>query len=248
MNDLTPTDTQNALPADPMMDTIAQFVSNPDVSVEKLTALMDMRERQLNKEAEQAFNEAFANAMAEMPNVPRTGQNNHTKQRYSTLDDLIKATRPVLSRHGLSLNWQTQIDGDNIHVTAVVRHAKGHTIMTTLTGRRDTGKQMNHLQGGGSAETYLKRYSGFSILGLSSGDEVENDGQGQQNTITAEQYRQLRQKLEDSGISEVKFNQAFGHPDPENADLHEFPTDKFQAAMTRLGNYAAAKGKANADA
>ena len=33
---------------------------------------------------------------------------------------------------------------------------------------------MNALQGGGSTETYLKRYTGFSILGLSSGDEVED--------------------------------------------------------------------------
>ena len=35
---------------------------------------------------------------------------------------------------------------------------------------------MNALQGGGSTETYLKRYTGFAILGVSSGDEADDDG------------------------------------------------------------------------
>lgn len=167
-----------ALPADPMISMIERVALSPDIPIERLTALMDMRERQMDKAAEQVFNQAFAAAMAEMPDVPRSGRNTHLKTRYSTLDDLIRATRPVLSKHGLSLNWQTSIDGQNITVTATVRHAEGHSISDTRTGPRDTGKQMNALQGGGSTETYLKRYSGFSLLGLSSGDEADDDGKG----------------------------------------------------------------------
>ena len=226
--------TQGAqLPADPMLTMIERIAMDPNLPVERLTALLDMRERQMNKEAEQVFNRSFAAAMAEMPDVPRTGQNKHLNTRYSTLDDLIRATRPVLSRHGLSLNWQTAIDGQNISVTAIVRHEQGHSIQTTLSGPRDNGKQMNALQGGGSTETYLKRYSGFSILGLSSGDEVDDDGHGSGNsqTVNAEQYIILRDLIEETGADESKFFLAFG---VKSQDLHQFPAAMFEKAKAQL--------------
>lgn len=243
MTQVTKIEEQNVLPADPMVSMIERVAMDPNVPIERLSALMDMQERQMNKAAEQSFNKAFAAAMAEMPDVPKSGTNVHLKSRYSTLDDLIRTTRPVLSRHGLSLNWQTQIDGQNISVTAIVRHELGHNISTTLTGPRDNGKAMNALQGGGSTETYLKRYSGFSILGLSSGDEVDDDGEGvrQNETVSAEQFVKLRDKLEESGMEHRKFFLAFGHRDPDNADLQLFPAEKFQEAMTRLDKYMGAK-------
>jgi hypothetical protein len=64
---------------------------------------------------------------------------------------------------------------------------------------------MNALQGGGSTETYLKRYSGFSILGLSSGDEVDDDGVGAGGTITEGQYTALRDLCQKAGADEDKF-------------------------------------------
>lgn len=218
-------------PADPMVSMIERVAMDPNLPIERLTALMDMRERQMIKEAEQVFNQAFAAAMAEMPDVPKSGKNNHSRQTYSTLDDLIRTTRPVLARHGLSLNWQTSANGNDYSVTAIVRHAMGHSIQTTLTGARDNGKQMNALQGGGSTETYLKRYTGFSILGLSSGDEVEDDGQraGAQDTITADQFHELRDLIEKAGITEDVVCQA-----EKIAALHELPSARFEGLCKRL--------------
>lgn len=230
----------HSLPADPMVSMIERVAMDPNLPIERLTALMDMRERQMNKEAEQVFNKAFAAAMAEMPDVPRSGHNKHSGQRYSTLDDLIRTTRPVLARHGLSLNWQTGIDGNEIGVTAIVRHEMGHSINTRLTGPRDTGKQMNTLQGGGSTETYLKRYSGFSILGLSSGDELDDDGQaGGADTITAEQFIALRDKAEEAGVPEEKICLAFNA-----ASFEQFPARFFGTAIKRLDKTIATKAEA----
>lgn len=189
---------QPASVADPMVNMIERVVMNPELPIDRITALIDIRERQLAKEAEQAFNAAFAAAMAEMPDVPRSGENKHLKRRYSTLDDLIRTSRPVLARHGLSMNWITGIDGDSIRVTAVVRHAAGHSIDTTQHGPRDKSGSMNVLQGGGSTETYLKRFTGFAILGLSSGDERDDDGQNgtQGEPMTAEAFTALRQRID----------------------------------------------------
>jgi hypothetical protein len=227
-------------PADPMVSMIERVAMDPNLPIERLTALMDMRERQMNKEAEQVFNRVFAEAMAEMPMIPRSGQNTHTRQRYSTLDDLIKATRPVLSRHGLSLNWQTSAAGNEYSVTAVVRHADGHSITTTLSGARDNGKSMNVLQGGGSTETYLKRYTGFSILGLASGDEVEDDGRGADTqTITVEQLATLAAKAMEANVDPSKICLAAGVN-----NLTQFPASQFDAAMKRLNKNLEAKENA----
>lgn len=229
---------------DPMMALIEKVILTPDLPMERIQAALDIRERQMDKTAEQAFNAAFAASMAEMPDVPRTGVNKHLKRTYSTLDDLIRASRPALSRHGLSLNWETGIDGEKIRVKAIVRHALGHSISTEQSAARDKSGSMNQLQGGGSTETYLKRYTGFAILGLASGDEADDDGQGQapaSKTVSAEQYVKLRDKLAESGFPEDQFHSAFGHDDPANADLHQFPAARFQEAMTRLENYASKK-------
>lgn len=233
-------DTKEIAQPDPMVSMIERVAMDPNLPIERLTALMDMRERQMNKEAEQVFNRVFAEAMAEMPMIPRSGKNTHSGQRYSTLDDLIKATRPVLSRHGLSLNWQTTATGNEYSVTAIVRHADGHSISTTLSGGRDNGKQMNVLQGGGSTETYLKRYTGFSILGLASGDEVEDDGRAANTqTVTADQYIALRDKAEEAGVAEEKICLAAGV-----SDLQLFPASQFEAAIKRLNKNMEAKANA----
>lgn len=233
--------TEALLPADPMVSMIERVAMDPTLPVDRLTALMDMRERQMNKEDEQVFNQAFAAAMAEMPDVPKNGHNKHSGQKYATLDDLIRTTRPVLARHGLSLNWQTAATGNEYAVTAIVRHAMGHSIQTTLSGARDTGKQMNALQGGGSTETYLKRYTGFSILGLSSGDEVDDDGRGASasSTITSDQYIALRNKAGIAGVAEEVLCKAHGC-----FDLQQFPAKDYQTAMDRLDRNIASKGGA----
>lgn len=196
MNEITPIEAA----ADPMVQMIERVLSSPDLPVERISAVLDMRERQMAKESEQAFNIAFADAMGEMPVVPRTGQNSHTRNKYSTLDDLIKTARPVLSRHGLSLNWETGKREGKIWVKATVRHSMGWSISTEDEAAPDAGKQMNALQGGGSTATYLKRYTGFAILGLASGEEVEDDGAAASETIDADQYRELRDLAERAGV------------------------------------------------
>lgn len=226
-------DAAPTLPADPMISMIERVLMSPDLPMDRITSVIDLRERQMNKEAEQAFNAAFAGAMADMPDVPRTGDNGHLKRKYSTLDDLIRTTRPVLSKHGLSLNWQTGLDGEGVWVKAVVRHALGHSIETTQSGPRDKSGSMNVLQGGGSAETYLKRYTGFAILGLSSGEEVEDDGQ-QIQTVNEEQFKVLRYLIERTGTDERKFHTAYGAKNPDAATLHEFPASLFEKAKAQL--------------
>lgn len=159
---------------DPVLSLLERVILMPEMPIERVNALMDMQERQMNKVAEQQFNASFAQAMAEMPSAPQSGLNKHTSQKYSTLDDLVKTSRPVLSKHGLALNWKTEIADGVMTVTAIVRHEGGWREENSKSAPVDAGKgqgaSMNTIQAQGSTETYLKRYTGFGILGMSSED------------------------------------------------------------------------------
>lgn len=232
MNQIAKVEPQEAaMPADPMAPMIEQILMNPDLPMERVQAVLDMRERQLAKEAEQAFNAAFAAAMAEMPDIPKTGENKHLKRKYSTLDDLIRTARPVLAKHGLSLNWQPEINGDLISMRAIVRHSLGHSIEAKDTAPRDKSGSMNFIQGGGSTQTYLKRFTGFAILGLSSGDETDDDGQtaGRGEPISVGQYDELRELIDEAGITEEVVCTA-----EKLAALHDLPAQHFTRVAGRL--------------
>lgn len=220
-----------ALPADPMVSMIERVVMNPDLPMERVQAMFDLRERQLAKEAEQAFNAAFAAAMAEMPDIPKSGENKHLKRRYSTLDDLIRTARPVLAKHGLSLNWQPEISGDMISMRAIVRHSLGHSIEAVDTAPRDKSGSMNHIQGGGSTQTYLKRFTGFAILGLSSGDENDDDGEtaDRGEPISEKQYNELRDLIQKANITEEIVCTA-----EKLGALHDLPAQNFKRVADRL--------------
>jgi hypothetical protein len=63
MNQVTkieaPTTSTHAV-GDQMLALIERVITNPDLPMERVKDMMDLRERQLAKEAEQAFNAAFA--------------------------------------------------------------------------------------------------------------------------------------------------------------------------------------------
>lgn len=214
-----------------ILSVLERVLVSPDLPIERLTALMEIQERQLNKEAEQNFNIAFSEAMAEMPSIPKTAMNNHTGKKYSTLDDIVSTTRPVLSKFGLALNFNSSRREGMMVVTAIVRHTAGHKEHCTLSAPATDGQgkaSMNEIQAAMSTDTYLKRAAAMSILGLSSGDEVDDDGQAAA-TITEAQFIQLRDALEASRSDENKFLKAY-----RAKSLEQFPATKFDAAMAQI--------------
>lgn len=217
--------------ADQMLALVERVLLTPDLPLERISAVMDLRDREEAKEAERAFNRDFADAMADMPDIPKSGYNSHLKRHYSTLDDLIRTARPVLTRHGMHLNWDTgESEDGRLWAIAYVRHRLGHMIKSSPRhGTRDSGKSMNALQGGGSTETYLKRYTGFSVLGLSSGEEKDNDGATPDPCISPEQVSQVRNTLEKIDLGEGVILDA-----ERIQSLEDMPAAKFEHVMKQL--------------
>lgn len=238
-------DTQETLlPADPMVSMIERVAMDPNADLAKLERMLEMRDRHEAREAEKAFASAFASASAEFPTIPLNGTGNNNK-KYATLKDITSLTRPVLSAHGLALTFQIET-ADKIVVTAQLMHRQGHSTKTSITLPSDTSGSKNAVQAIGSSQTYGQRYTAQAILGLSLGEDTEDDGNAASapDTVSAEQYVILRDLIEATGTDEAKFHLAYGAKNPEAASLQAFPASKFAAAKAQLERKKAQTGGA----
>lgn len=162
------------LPADPMVSMIERIAMDPDADLQKLERMLQMREQHEAREAEKAFAAAFAAASAEFPTIPLNGKG-HNQKPYATLKDITAKTRPVLSEHGLALTFSIDV-GESVVVTAKLMHRQGHAETTSIALPRETSGSKNAVQAVGSSQTYGQRYTAQAILGLSLGDDTEDDG------------------------------------------------------------------------
>lgn len=215
--------------ADPMVAVIERVVTDPNASMDKLERMLAMKEQMDRSAAERSFAAAFAAASAEFPPIPLNGKG-HNGKPYATLKDIIALTRPVLSSHGLSLNFDIQT-GDKVRVTARLSHRDGHVQTTTMDLPADNSGSKNAVQAVGSTQTYGQRYTAQAILGLSLGEDTEDDGAGagKGSTITAEQFIALRGLLDQSGSDEGRFLKFF-----KVEHLEELPLARFGEADAML--------------
>lgn len=172
-----PQDTQeNMLPADPMVSMIERVAMDPNMDIAKLERMLDLKERHDAQQAKIAFDRAFAMASSEFPSIPQNGRNDHNGKSYSTLKDILGATRPILSKYGFALSFSTENTTDTVTVTAELSHEGGHSKRNSLPLPRDEGPGRNKVQAVGSTQTYGQRYTAQAILGLSLGEDTEDDG------------------------------------------------------------------------
>lgn len=171
----TMSDTQPVV-VDPVVSMIERVALDPNVDISKLEKMLEMKERMDAHKAKEAFAAAFAAASANFPTIPLNGKG-HNNKPYALLKDILSATRPVLSEFGLALNFSID-SGEAIIVTAKLMHKEGHSETTSITLPRDASGSKNAVQAVGSSQTYGQRYTAQAILGLSLGDDMEDDGRG----------------------------------------------------------------------
>lgn len=127
---------------------------------------------------------------------------------------------------------------DKVTVTAELMHVAGHSKTTSMELPRDTSGSKNAVQAVGSSQTYGQRYTAQAILGLSLGDDTDDDGAGAADSgkIDADQYFQLRNLIDEAAADEAKFCEYL-----KVANLEELPRKSFANAVQALRNKIKAK-------
>jgi hypothetical protein len=157
-------------------------------SVEAIERLMALWERLEAKKAEQAFNAAMTEAQKEMRAVAPDAFNPQTKSKYATLAALDADLRPVYTKHGFALSFDT---GDAPHeqevrVLCYVSHGGGHSKTYKIDMPADGkgakgGDVMTRTHATGSAASYGQRYLLKLIFNVTVGD-LDDDGNGAAKT------------------------------------------------------------------
>jgi hypothetical protein len=218
-----------ALPADPMVSMIERVAMDPNSDLAKLERMLELKERHDAQQSKALFAEAFARASADFPTIPLNGRG-HNGKPYATLEDITRLTRPVLSAHGLALTFSVDVQ-DQVIVTAKLMHKAGHSEQTSMALPRDTSGSKNAVQAVGSTQKYGQRYTAQAILGLSLGEDDEDDGRasGGAETINADQFLKIRDTIEAIGLDESVVLNA-----EKITALEALPAKRFQGVMDNL--------------
>ena len=116
---------------------------------------------------------ALAKAQSEMRTAGLNAENPYFKSAYADLAEIIRVSRPALSKNGLSVMHQilTNEDGQNM-IHCILAHISGQWIesrMRILPVKNDVQSMASYI-------SYLKRYTYAALIGVVSSDE-DDDGE-----------------------------------------------------------------------
>jgi hypothetical protein len=119
------------LPAKPssLLEAIIYAASDPTIDIAKVEHLVRLKKEIEAAEAEKLFNEALAAAQAEMVPIVADAVNSEVGRahRYASYAQLDRAVRPIYSRHGLSVTFNTGERSTDavVEVTSLLRGGAG---------------------------------------------------------------------------------------------------------------------------
>ncbi len=170
--------------ATPILSMIERASRDPAVDIDKMERLILMQERMQAKQARDEFDNGMAEAQEAMRAISPDKDNSQTKSKYATYAALDHAVRPIYSRHGFALSFNTG-DAPNpaeVRVLCTVSHRGGHRqdykIDMPADGKGPQGASvMTRTHATGAAASYGQRYLLKLIFNLAVGD-VDDDGNG----------------------------------------------------------------------
>ena len=167
-------------PSSNMLAIIATAASDPRVDVTKMTALLEMQEKLLAREAQGEFNTALARMNTDDLRVTKNGMVSvpgKVSYKFAKWEDMDRIIRPLMQREGFTLSFDTAPNPTGgIIVIGELLHEGGHSRSARIPLTLDTGPGRNALQAMGSTVSYGKRYVTEMLLNIVREDE-DDDGQ-----------------------------------------------------------------------
>ncbi len=167
-----------------VLNIIERASRDPNVDIDKMERLIAMQERIHAQRAQAEFDTAMADAQEAMRAISPDKDNSQTKSKYATYAALDQATRPIYSKHGFALSFNTgDTPKDNeVRVLCTVSHRDGHRqeykIDMPADGKGPQGASvMTRTHATGAAASYGQRYLLKLIFNLAVGD-IDDDGNG----------------------------------------------------------------------
>ena len=178
---LEPATTAALVPVD-VESKLIELASSPNFNPDTFRLLVDTIDRNRERLASEQFNAAMSAAQSDMRPVAADANNPQTKSKYATYGAIDKALRPIYTRHGFALSFDT---GDNapsgmVRVVCLVTHAGGYSRTYHIDMPADGkgakgGDVMTLTHATGAATSYGRRYLVNMIWNISIGED-DRDG------------------------------------------------------------------------
>lgn len=157
------------------MEDIYKSIEDLHVKIDKL-----LQVRTTSSTDKSELYKALSAAQAEMEDVTYTGENELYKDKYATLGDLVRMSRPALTKHGLAVTQDIyQDEGGQDILRTTLSHVSGKTLSSTMR----ILPNKNTLHQIGSYLSYIRRISYASLIGIMVHDMDDDDGHAAMNDI-----------------------------------------------------------------
>jgi hypothetical protein len=201
---------------DGMISMLERVLMDPNVPVERLERLLELQDRERQRQAKVVWAERMSETQAEIHAVVKNQDNSQTRSRYATYDALDRMVRPLYTRHGFSVTFNTEtVSESTIRVVAFVENSgfeRRYEIEMPCDGKGAKGGDvMTKTHAVKSAVTYGKATLLPMIFNIAVTDKAD-DGNGacdavEPQLITSTQVTQLRQEMAAHDVDEVKFRE-----------------------------------------
>lgn len=227
-----------------LLNIIAMAAENKDVDVAKLSALLDMQDRVLTKEAERSFNRDYMAAKLEMPRVKKDGaveyavnkaQPDGPKKeafRFATIENIEKILEPIERKYGFAHFYDSAPragEGGGITTTITLIHRDGHERTSSFSAGLDTSGGKSNLQGMHSSHSLAKRVCLMSIWGIVHEGKDDSGEADKLRYITDEQKAELVALQIETKTDTTRFLQHYGI-----RSLDEMESKSFTGAKNAL--------------
>jgi ERF superfamily len=226
------------------------IIKKSDINIiERLSALAERwEERAENARKLNAFNNAIADAKAEIGTIKKRSQvkfdskkagSSDVNYMYEDFAEVTETIGPALHKHGLSYRYRLlQPSIDSVTVICVLSHRDGHFEETPLTSKVDPSGSKNHIQAISSAVTYLERITLKAAVGAAAGRDDDGRASGpplgkdQEFYINGDQRQEILDLLDRKGRSLSKFLEWCHAPTLEEITLGSY--DEIIDTLKRL--------------
>jgi hypothetical protein len=215
---------------------IERAARDPSVDIDKMQRLLDMRHAMAQREAEQAFWTAMSAAQQEMRQVSADASNPSTRSRYASYAALDRALRPIYTRHGFALSFDTEDSPKPDHVRVVCDVAcagyvrRYHRDIPADGAGAKGGAVMTRTHAAGSADTYGRRYILLGIFNIAVSQRDDDDGNaaggqpGNGGHLSEQQIDTIRSLIVDTASDIGRFCRFMGVERIEDISVNKFAT------------------------
>lgn len=197
--------------------------------LEQIEKLMELERRWKADQAREAYYLALTAFKKQPITVTKDKKNKQYDSMYSSIGNFANTVNTAMAPFGLNARWDID-QSDDIKVTCILSHTLGHSENVSMSGPPDESGSKNPLQQIKSTVTYLELSTLQAVTGVVSQDaNLDDDGNGAAETISAEQVKDL-----EALISEIGANKASFLKTCKIDKLENLPTKMFKGAVARL--------------